>query len=93
MASTTTWMVDIQLFEDNDHSSAKATLVTGTGPNKRRTVTGFGRARRSPEDANVPEIGAEIATARALRNLADRLLNTASEDISALEHTDVHLTH
>lgn len=93
MASTITWMVDIQLFEDDDHSSAKATLVTGSGSNLRRTVTGTGRTRRNPADMDVPEIGAEIAAARALRDLADRLLHTASDDISAIEHADINLTH
>ncbi len=93
MASTITWMVDIQLFEDDDHSSARATLVTGTGSSRRRTVTGTGRTRRNPADVDVPEIGAEIAAARALRDLADRLLRTASDDIGAIEDADVDLTH
>lgn len=93
MARTTTWQVDIQLFEHDDDSSARATLVTGTGPSKRRTLTGTGRSHRSPADPVVPEIGAEVAAARALRDLADRLLDTASEDIGDLEHADVHLTH
>jgi hypothetical protein len=40
---------------------------------------------------DVPEIGEEVAVARALRHLADRLLATASDDISQIEHHEVHL--
>lgn len=93
MARTTTWMVEIHIFEGDDSSSAKATLMSGTGPEQRRTVTGQGRSHRNPADMDVPEIGAEVATARALRDLADRLLEAASEDLSAIEHAEVHLTH
>jgi hypothetical protein len=91
MLSTDTWTVEIQLFEGDDLTTAKATLVSGAGPQRRRTVQGSGRAHRKPTDANVAEIGAEIAAARALRDLADRLLLTASDDISAVESKDVHL--
>jgi hypothetical protein len=33
----------------------------------------------------VPDIGNEVAVARTLRSLADRLLATASDDMSAVE--------
>jgi hypothetical protein len=89
---TTTWSVDIQLFEGDDDTSARATLISGRGCDRRRTVTGSGRAHRRDGDVPVAEIGAEIATARALRDLADKLLNVASEDISAIEQKEVHLT-
>ncbi len=91
MLTTTTWSVEIQLFEGEDDTSAKATLISGQGQSRRRTVTGSGRAHRKDGDVPVAEIGAEIAAARALRDLADKLLNVASEDISAVEQTDVHL--
>jgi hypothetical protein len=93
MLSTETWTVEIQLFEGDDLTTAKATLISGSGSNRRRTVQGSGRSHRKPTDADIAEIGAEIASARALRDLADRLLMAASEDISALEAKDVHLTH
>jgi hypothetical protein len=91
MTSTETWTVEVMLFEGEDRTAAKATLVSGTGSNRRRTLVGTGRALRRPGDADVPEIGAEIATARALRDLADRLLGAASDDIADVEHHDVHL--
>jgi hypothetical protein len=92
MLTTTTWSVDIQIFEGDDATSAKATLISGQGSDRRRTVSGSGRAHRNEGDAPVAEIGAEIATARALRDLADKLLGVASEDISAVEAREVHLT-
>lgn len=91
MTSTETWTVEVMLFEGDDKTSAKATLISGTGANRRRTLVGTGRALRRPGDAAVPEIGAEIATARALRDLADRLLGAASDDLADLEQHDVRL--
>jgi hypothetical protein len=92
MLTTTTWSVEVQLFEGDDDTSAKATLISGQGASRRRTVTGTGRAHRKAGDAAVAEIGAEIATARALRDLGDKLLQVASDDLSAIEKKDVNLT-
>ena len=92
MLTTTTWSVEVQLFEGDDDTSARATLISGQGASRRRTVTGSGRAHRKESDAAVAEIGAEIATARALRDLGDKLLEVASEDISAVEDREIHLT-
>lgn len=92
MLTTTTWSVEINVFEGDDDTSAKATLISGQGSDRRRTVSGTGRAHRKAGDIPVAEIGAEIAAARALRDLADALLAAASEDISAVEAKDVHLT-
>lgn len=92
MLTTTTWSVDIQIFEGDDDTSARATLISGHGSDRRRTVTGTGRAHRKESDAAIAEIGAEIATSRALRDLAARLLDVASEDIAAVEQKEIHLT-
>ena len=40
-----------------------------------------GEARRSPADPDMPAVGDEVAAARALRQLADRLLEMASSDL------------
>ncbi|HEY4613835.1 MAG TPA: dsRBD fold-containing protein, partial [Citricoccus sp.] len=66
---------------------AHAQLTTTAGT----TLEGFGRARRNPVDRDVPEIGEELAAARALRDLADRLLNATSDDLSSIEHQKIHL--
>ena len=44
-----------------------------------------GEARRSPADPDMPVVGDEVAAARALRHLADRLLEMASSDLSDAE--------
>ena len=43
----------------------------------------------NPTDRDVPEIGEELATARALHALADRLLGAAVGDIAAVTHESV----
>ena len=93
MAST--WKVTIYLFDADDArhdtgvTKAHAVLSTSAGT----TLDGYGRARRAPRDVDVPEIGEELAAARALRHLADRLLSATSDDIEALEHEDGELVH
>lgn len=88
-----TWKVSIYLFDSDDpgHDSgvtkAHAVLTTSSGT----TLDGYGRARRAPRDHDVPEIGDELAAARALRHLADRLLSATSDDIEAIEHANVQV--
>ncbi|WP_285102163.1 dsRBD fold-containing protein [Promicromonospora sp. MEB111] len=90
---THTWNVAIHLFDADDlvrdgrMTGAHAVLTTSSGT----SLEGYGSARRNPEDAAVPEIGEELAAARALRELADRLLRATSDDIAQIEHRPVHL--
>jgi hypothetical protein len=39
----------------------------------------------------VPEIGGEVAVARALRHLADKLMETAETDVSELTGEGAHI--
>lgn len=90
---THTWNVAVHIFDADDImrdgriTTARAVLTTSSGT----SLEGHGRARRNPEDPDVMEIGEELAAARALRDLADRLLKATSEDISEIEHHPVHL--
>lgn len=84
-----TWHVEIFIYEDDDTTSARAVLHSSAPGHPE----GIGRTRRSPDDISVPEIGDEVATARALHHLADTLLGVACEDIEAIEHRAVHLSH
>jgi hypothetical protein len=81
------WSVDLYLFEQGDATTAHAVLHT----NARTRLDSQGEAHRNPRDEDVPEIGDEVAAARALRRLADRLLGVASDDIQAIEGHEVHL--
>ena len=89
MAST--WKVTIYLFDardpgyDHEVTKAHAVLTTAVGT----TLDGYGRARRYPGEVDVPEIGDELAAARALRDVADRLVRATSDDLAELEHTGV----
>jgi hypothetical protein len=84
-----TWKVAIDLFSTDDvhtdehMTTAHAVLKTSAGT--RLEATG---PRRHPEDPEVPEIGEELAAARALSDLADRLLRATSDDLSAMERHD-----
>jgi hypothetical protein len=82
-----TWHVELFLYEDGDDTSARAVLHSDALEHPE----GYGRARRAPKDVSVPEIGDELAVARALHALADALLASTSQDISAIEHQPVQL--
>ncbi|WP_454852632.1 dsRBD fold-containing protein [Promicromonospora soli] len=90
---THSWSVAIRLFDADDIerdgtlTAAHAVLTTSSGT----TLEGHGRARRNPDDPQVREIGEELAAARALRDLADRLLRATSDDIAEIEKHPVHL--
>ena len=74
-----TWHVDIHLFEQDDHTRAEAVLRTDAGTELRHD----GAARRHPVDRDVPEIGDELATCRALNGLAHDLLEATIADVAA----------
>jgi hypothetical protein len=82
-----TWHVELFIHEDDDETTARAVLH-GDSPHH---PEGSGLARRAPSDRPVPEIGDEVAAARALHALADSLLRIASDDISAFDDRPVHV--
>jgi nicotinate phosphoribosyltransferase len=80
MAHIAEWGIRLYLDEEDDDTTlARVVLDTGTN-----TLTGEGRARRNPHDAPVPEIGDEVAAARALGDLARKLTEIAAGDIDEL---------
>lgn len=85
--SASTWQVEIQLGEQDGRTRAVARLRT----HDRTALVGTGLARLNATDRDVPEIGAELAAARALHDLADRLLGAAVGDIADATHEDVEL--
>ncbi len=88
MTRTKKWTVDVYIDEHDDNTTrAEARLHTSD----RTHLVGVGTARRNPRDVNVPEIGDELAAARALTDLGEILLRTAAEDIENVTHEDVRL--
>ncbi|UQA90956.1 DUF1876 domain-containing protein [Streptomyces halobius] len=70
------WNVRLYLFEEDGTTKARVVLDTGT-----TSMTGHGTARCNPHDVDVPEIGDELATARAMHDLAGRLTRVADHDM------------
>jgi hypothetical protein len=83
------WRVNIDLFESGDDTTAHAVLVAESP----QRIDASGQARRNPADSQVPEIGDEVAVARALRHLSDRLLEVASTDITNVQGRPAKLPH
>jgi hypothetical protein len=79
---TQDWTVEIHLDEDDDRTHARAVLHSRDGA----TLASDGTARRNPGDAPIPELGEELAAARALIALADRLMDVAEKDLENLSH-------
>jgi hypothetical protein len=86
MTTVDSWLVEIFIREQDRETHAEARLTKGAGG-----LTGKGTARRNPEDREATQIGEEIAAARALSDLAHKLLDTAAGDIEAITHQRAHL--
>ena len=72
------WLVRLAISERGDSTWARAVLRTNPG----RELDATGRAVCRAGDLPDREIGDEVAVARALRALADRLLERATADIT-----------
>lgn len=78
------WSVSIQIAEEGDETTATAVLSEDAP----QPIDGVGHAHRNPHDPASPVIGDEVAVARALRRLADQLLETAESDVAAATGTE-----
>lgn len=87
MDQTQTWTITIHIGEHDGRTRAVAHLHTRDTDR----LVGVGFARLAPADRDVPEIGAEIAAARALGDLSRRLLGMATEDVEAVTGEPSHL--
>lgn len=76
------WDVRLEIREDGDHCEVIAHLDAGD-----RSLSGVGRSRRNPADPEVPQVGEELATARALYDLAQHLTQDAWKMIEDFEAT------
>jgi hypothetical protein len=76
------WTVTVAIAEDGDETTATAVLTSGAGDlDGPADLDAVGHARRNPRDAPEPAVGDEVAVSRALRHLADRLLEIADSSL------------
>jgi hypothetical protein len=80
------WNVVIDIDEHDGHTRAVARLHSRDAD----WLTGVGLARLAPTDRDVPEIGDELATARALAALSHHLLDAAATDIERTTQQPAH---
>ena len=71
------WNVRVTIFERGDDTKATVALLADSP----EAVTARGSSHRGHDDPENPHIGEEVAVARALRHLADQLLETAEHEI------------
>jgi hypothetical protein len=78
--STEHWTVDITCRADRPTHICEAHAVLTAGLDH---LAGHGIATKNPADADLPAVGAELAVARALSDLADQLQALAGTEIEA----------
>ena len=81
------WSVSLSIAETDGQTRAEARLVMPGGDQ----VTGHGQARRNPADREVARIGAQLAAARALADLAGQLVHAAATAIEDVTHEQARL--
>ena len=87
MSVSDRWSVWLSVSEADGETNAEARLVMDDDVLR----TGHGRARLNPADRQVAKIGGEIAVARALSDLAHKLLHAAASDVEGMTHERTHL--
>lgn len=83
---TKTWRIDVVIDEHDGRTHATARLHTSDTD----YLVGVGHADRNPSDQDVPEIGDELAVARALADLSRRLLKVTKVDIEQATGQPAH---
>lgn len=81
------WSVTIDIDEHDGKTRAVARLRTLDS----ERLVGVGFARLNPTDRDIPEIGDELAVARALAALSHHLLDEAVDDIEGVTGEAAHV--
>jgi hypothetical protein len=80
------WAVEIIFEEDPDRTDATALLHEGG-----LDLGGWGRARRNPDDPWIASVGEQLAAARAMSDLAHKLIRTAADAVAEREGHPVEI--
>ena len=86
MDAVKTWTVQVDIDEHEGRTRAVARLRT----DQDQSLAGTGFARLNPADRNVPQIGDELAVARALSELSHLLLDVAAREIEQASGVPAH---
>ena len=81
------WLVSLSVAESDGQTRAEARLAMPGGA----ALAGYGQARRNPADREVARIGAQLAAARALSDLAGQLVHAAATAIEDVTHQQARL--
>jgi hypothetical protein len=82
------WHIEVEFQEDDTQTEAAALLRLRDGVE----LAARGTARRNPDDPAQPQIGEEIAAARALSDPVHQLLDKAATQIEEATHKPAHLS-
>jgi hypothetical protein len=82
------WTVSVSIDIHEGRTRAKARLRW-----RDQTAVGIGMARLNPDDRKVADIGDELAAARALSDLARRMMATTMHDIEAVTNEPATSLH
>ncbi|MFG3101648.1 DUF1876 domain-containing protein [Streptomyces sp. NPDC048182] len=83
------WHVEMEFMEDDRHTRAAAMVRLPDGTE----IRAQGHASRHDVDSAQPRVGEEVAGARALNELAMRLLSKAHDEIDADSGRASHPIH
>ncbi|MEU5363400.1 DUF1876 domain-containing protein [Streptomyces sp. NPDC005925] len=89
MRTAVGWHVEMEFQEDDQRTRAVAMVRLPDGSE----VRAHGHASRHGSDSNQPRVGEEIAGARALNELAMRLLTKAHDEIDTASGRTSHPIH
>jgi hypothetical protein len=81
------WSVNLSITEIDGETHAEARLVMPGGDE----LKARGGARRNPADREITLVGEQIAAARALSDLAGKLLHAAARSIEDMTHEPARL--
>ena len=82
------WTVEIVIEENAELRRTYAEARLNAGDQMR--LRGVGTSWRNPRDQEVPEVGDELAAARALTDLAQKLKGSAAADVQDLADEASH---
>ncbi|WAZ19517.1 DUF1876 domain-containing protein [Streptomyces cinnabarinus] len=88
MSHIAEWTVHLYLVEEEGTTKAQVVLDTGS-----TSLTGRGTAHRNPTDADVPEIGDELAAGRALHDIAGQLVRAATRDLASRDVSEPEVVY